>query len=114
VYAEKSRETLRLTQDGKEIWIDVTAEFTGKYGLKIVQREAMTQSVVANAAAFSNDLRTTGHAAVYGSTSTRASRSSNRESKQAIAEIATLLQAIRRSSSTSSATPTASAAWSPT
>jgi len=92
VYAEKSRETLRLTQGGKEFWIEVGAEFTGKYGLKIVQREAMTQSVVANAAAFSNDLRTSGHAAVYGIYFDSGKSELKPESTQAIAEIATLLQ----------------------
>lgn len=92
VYAEKSRETLRLTQDGKEIWIDVTAEFTGKYGLKIVQREAMTQAVVANAAAFSNDLRTTGHAAVYGIYFDTDRAEVKPESEPALAEMAKLLK----------------------
>lgn len=66
VFADKTRETLQLVKDGREIWVEVTAEFTGKYGLTIVEREAMKQEIVANAETFSNDLRSTGHVAVYG------------------------------------------------
>lgn len=66
VYSEKTRATLTLTQDGKELWVDVTAEFTGKYGLTIIEKEAMKQDIVADAAAFANDLKATGHVAVYG------------------------------------------------
>jgi OmpA-OmpF porin, OOP family len=63
---EKGKETLNLVQDGKELWVEVTAEFTGKYGLCIVEKNAMAQDIVANADAFSNDLKASGHSAVYG------------------------------------------------
>ncbi|MFZ1730843.1 MAG: hypothetical protein WBQ23_04950, partial [Bacteroidota bacterium] len=66
VASEKSRETLRLTTDGKDIWVEVTAECTGKYGLTIIERKAMTQDIVADAASFSKALRATGHIAVDG------------------------------------------------
>jgi hypothetical protein len=46
--------------------VEVWAEVTGKYGLTIVEKAAMTQDVVANAEIFSNDLRNSGHAAVSG------------------------------------------------
>ena len=91
VFSEKSLST--LTQDGKELWIEVTAEFTGKYGLRIVQKEAMKQDIVADAAAFSNDIRATGHAAVYGIYFDTDRATIKPESAQAIGEIAKLLQA---------------------
>ena len=54
-----------MVKDGKEFWVEVTAEFTGKYFLKIVEKQAMAQDIVANAAR-SRTGWTTGHAAVYG------------------------------------------------
>jgi OmpA-OmpF porin, OOP family len=93
VFSRSSLTTMTLTQDGKELWIEVTAEFTGKHGIKIVEKGAMTQDIVADAAAFSSDLKTTGHAAVYGITFDTDSAAIKPESAQAIAEIAKLLQA---------------------
>jgi OmpA-OmpF porin, OOP family len=93
VYSEKTRETMRLTKDGKEIWIEVTAEFTGKHSLTILEKGAMTQDIVANADVFSNDLKSTGHAAVYGIYFDTNKSEIKPESAQAIGEIAKLLQA---------------------
>jgi outer membrane protein OmpA-like peptidoglycan-associated protein len=81
------------SRDGKEFWIEVWAEFTGKYGLRIIQKDAMNQDVVANAEVFGNDIRATGHAAVYGITFDTDSATIKPDSAQAIAEIAKLLQA---------------------
>jgi OmpA-OmpF porin, OOP family len=92
VATDRSRRTFRLVQGGREFWIDLTAEFTGKYGLTIVEREAMKQDVVADAAAFSNDIRATGHVAVYGIYFDSGKADIKPESAQAIAEIAKLLQ----------------------
>jgi len=93
VFADKTRETLQLVKDGREIWVEVTAEFTGKYGLTIVEREAMKQEIVANAETFKNDLRSTGHVAVYGIFFDTNKADIKADSAQAIAEIAKLLQA---------------------
>ncbi len=93
VFADKGRETFRLNAGGKEIWVDLTAEFTGKYGLAIVERAAMAQDIVADAKAFANDLDTTGHAAVYGIYFDTNKAEIKPESAQAIGEIAKLLQA---------------------
>lgn len=92
VFSRKGLSTLVLTQGEKEFWIEVTAEFTGKHVLRIVQRGAMQQDIVANAAAFSNDIRATGHAAVYGITFDTDSATIKPESAQAIGEIAKLLK----------------------
>ena len=59
-------EVTAKTKDGKEFWVKVQADFTGKYFLTVVERKAMAQAIEANADVFSDSLRTTGHAAVYG------------------------------------------------
>lgn len=92
VWSDKAKATFKLLKDGKEIWVDLWAEFTGKYGFTIVERGAMAQDVVANAAAFSNDIRTTGHAAVYGILFDTGKAEIKPESAQAIGEIASLLR----------------------
>jgi outer membrane protein OmpA-like peptidoglycan-associated protein len=91
VYSEKSRSTMKLEKDGKELWVHVTAEFTGKYGFNIVEKQAMAQDVVADAAAFAADLGATGHAAVYGIHFDTGKAEIRPESANAIAEIAKLL-----------------------
>jgi outer membrane protein OmpA-like peptidoglycan-associated protein len=93
LYAEKSKQTLKLTKDGKEFWVDLWAEFTGKYGLTIVEKAAMAQDIVANAEVFSNDIRTTGHAAIYGILFDTGKADIKPESAQAIGEVAKLLKA---------------------
>jgi outer membrane protein OmpA-like peptidoglycan-associated protein len=89
----KGQETIRLNKDGKDIWVDVSAEFTGKYGLIIVERNAMNQTIEANAAALSNDIKTTGHVALYGIYFDTGKSLLKPESQQAIGEIAKLLKA---------------------
>lgn len=89
---EKSKETLTLVRDGKEYWIEVWAEFTGKYRLTIIEKQEMAQSVVVNAAAFANDLKSMGHSAVYGIFFDTGKSDLKPESKQAMEEIAKLLK----------------------
>ena len=89
---DESKETFLLKKDGKEVWVEVWAEATGKYGFTIVQKEAMAQDIVANADAFLNDIRTTGHAAVYGIYFDTGKSDIRAESEQAIGEIAKLLK----------------------
>ena len=92
LFTDKGKETLLITKDGKEAWIEVWAEFTGKYGFRIVEKQEMVQDVVANAAAFSSDIRSTGHVAVYGIYFDTAKWDIKPESAQAIAEIGKLLK----------------------
>lgn len=93
VYSEKSRSTLMINKDGKEIWVNLTAEFTGKYGFTIVQKEAMIQDIIVDAAALANDIKTTGHVAVYDILFDTGKSDIKPESAQAIGEIAKLLKA---------------------
>ncbi|MBP7865390.1 MAG: OmpA family protein [Acidobacteria bacterium] len=92
VYGEKGKDTFRINRGGQEIWVEVTAEFTGKYQLYIVQKGAMQQDVQANADVFAQDLRATGHAAVYGIHFDTNKATLKPESTEVIAEIAKLLK----------------------
>jgi OmpA-OmpF porin, OOP family len=58
--------TLKVAKSGKEIWAQIDTAWTDGYQLFIVEKQEMTQEIVANAEAFANDLRDTGHAAIYG------------------------------------------------
>lgn len=93
VATDSSKETLKLTRDGKELWIEVWADWTGQYILTIVEKAAMVQQLVANADAFADGLRTTGHIAVEGIYFDTARSDLKPESDQAIAEVAKLLKA---------------------
>ncbi len=91
--ARKSRATFRLVQGGRDLWIDVWAEFTGKYGYFIVEKQAMAQDIIADAAALANDLKTTGHVTVEGILFDTAKATIKPESAKAIGEVAKLLAA---------------------
>jgi hypothetical protein len=91
VWTGKSRSTFKVLKGGKEIWVDLTTEFTGKHGFTIVEKAAMEQDIVANAEVFRNDIRSTGHAAVYGILFDTDSATIRPESAGALAEIAKLL-----------------------
>ena len=71
--------------------MEVTA-YGPKPNLVIVEKQAMQQDVVANADAFSNDIRATGHAAVYGIYFDTGKSVIKPESEQALTEVAKLLE----------------------
>jgi outer membrane protein OmpA-like peptidoglycan-associated protein len=89
----KSRRTFKIAKDGKEFWVELWAEFTGKYGLTIVEKAAMQQDVVASAEVFSSDLKNTGRAIVEGIYFDTGKSEIKPESAQAIGEVAKLLAA---------------------
>lgn len=93
LWSDKGRSTLKLTREGKEYWVNLSAEFTSKHGLIIIQREAMKQDIVADAKALTDDLHATGHATVYGITFDTDSAVIRPESAAAVGEIAKVLQA---------------------
>lgn len=92
VATDSSKETLKLAKDGKELWIEVWADYTGKYILTIVEKAAMAQELVANADAFASGLKATGHIAVEGIYFDTAKAELKPESDKAIAEVAKLLK----------------------
>ena len=89
---DQSKETFKLAKGSKEIWIEAWADYTGKYILTIVEKDAMTQQLVADASAFADGLKTTGHIAVDGILFETGKSDLKPESSAAIAEVAKLLK----------------------
>jgi len=91
VFSEPSRwVTGKVTKDGQEAWFQAE-KGNGKVWLRIVEKKGMNQYVVADAAAFANDLRTTGHAAVYGIHFDTGKAEVKPESRPALEQVARLL-----------------------
>jgi outer membrane protein OmpA-like peptidoglycan-associated protein len=82
----------RVTVDGKEVWMQAE-KGNGVIWLRIIEKAAMEQHIVADAASFGNDLKTTGHAAVYGILFDTGKADIKPESAQAIGEVAKMLKA---------------------
>lgn len=87
-----NRTTLLVAKDGAETWADVYAG-NGLYWLTIVEREAMKQDVIADAAAFQSGLVQSGHVAVPGIFFDFGKAEVKPESEPALKEVAKLLQA---------------------
>lgn len=92
VYSDKGRTSFRLKSGGRDYWVELWTSYAGGYQLFITQAGEMTQGVTANAAALANDIRATGHAAVYGILFDTGKAEIRPESAQAIGEIAKLLK----------------------
>jgi outer membrane protein OmpA-like peptidoglycan-associated protein len=82
----------KIVKDGQEVWVQIE-KGNGAIWLRIVEKKAMEQYIVADAAALGNDIRTTGHTAVYGINFDTGKSTIKPESAQAIGEIAKLLTA---------------------
>ena len=83
---------MKLVKGGKEIWVEVRAGNGKEPILIIIEKESMAQEIVANAEAFSNDLKKTGHVAVYGIYFDTGQSVIKPESEAALSEIAKLLK----------------------
>jgi OmpA-OmpF porin, OOP family len=81
----------KVPVDGKEVWVQAE-KGNGKVWIRIVEKGAMTQHIVANAEAFANDLRATGHVAVYGIYFDTGKSAVKAESRPALDEVAKLLK----------------------
>lgn len=57
--------TIIVPKDGKETWLEVRS-YNNMYRLNIIEREIMSQEIVANAEALVRDINSTGHVSVYG------------------------------------------------
>lgn len=80
-----------VTVDGKEVWVQAQRG-NGRIWIKIVEKQAMAQTIVADAAAMGNDLKSTGHTALYGILFDTGKSDIKPESDAAIGEIAKLLK----------------------
>lgn len=84
--------TLSAVVDGREVWVEAE-KGNGTIWLRVVEKQAMEQHVVADAASFANDIRSTGHVAVYGIYFETAKATVKPESTPALEEVAKLLAA---------------------
>jgi OmpA-OmpF porin, OOP family len=87
---------LELDKAGKTFWVYVDSWDGGgkgeSYIIKIVEKETMSQEVVADAKSLMSDIQATGHASVYGIYFDFDKANIKPESEPAIKEIAKLLQ----------------------
>jgi outer membrane protein OmpA-like peptidoglycan-associated protein len=57
---------LKIVKNGQEVWAQVTASSNGTYSMNIIEKQAMSQDVIADANSMSNSIKETGKVAVYG------------------------------------------------
>ena len=81
----------KFIQGDQEIWAEAERG-NGRIWLRVVEKKAMTQYIVADAAAMSSDLKATGHIALYGLYFDTGKAEVKPESKPALEEIAKLLK----------------------
>jgi outer membrane protein OmpA-like peptidoglycan-associated protein len=84
--------TLKLVKGDKEFWTEVGAASNGMYSVNMVERQAMTQAVTANAAAWAGGLRDNGRVALYGIYFDTGKSDLKPESDATLREIARLLE----------------------
>jgi OmpA-OmpF porin, OOP family len=83
----------KIVKEGKEIWVRVHPWNDGRgIELKIIERQAMEQTIQANAATWRSDITATGHAAVYGIYFDTDKAVIKPESEPALTEMAKLLK----------------------
>jgi outer membrane protein OmpA-like peptidoglycan-associated protein len=83
---------MKVVKDGQEIWVHAAVGIPEEFSLFIIEKGTMTQDIVANAEVFSNDIKATGHAAVYGIYFDTGKSVVKPESDAALGEIAKLLK----------------------
>lgn len=85
--------TMKLVRGTDEIWARLSMGDSGfNYVVDVVEEAGMNQEVTANAEVFRDDIRTTGHAAVYGIYFDTDQSVVKPESEPALKEVARLLQ----------------------
>lgn len=90
-YDDGAETYLKVAKDGRETWVYLNLYNPGSWSLQILETAAMAQEVVADATAFSNDIRATGHAAIYGILFDTGKSEVKPESDAALREVAKLL-----------------------
>ena len=84
---------MKITKDGKEIWAVFYQRLAGLAGrLTIIEKQAMTQEIVADARFMAEGINTTGHVALYGIHFDFNKADVKPESEPALKEITKLLQ----------------------
>ncbi len=81
----------KVNKNGQEVWFQAE-KGNGVIWLRVVEKQAMAQYIAADAAAMGNDLKATGHIALYGIYFDTNKSEVKPESKPALDEIAKLLK----------------------
>ena len=84
---------MKIVKNGSEVWAYVNAGGNGLYTIDIIEKQAMQQDVVADAASFANSIKESGKVAVYGIYFDTGKATLKPESKQTLGEISKLLTA---------------------
>jgi OmpA-OmpF porin, OOP family len=85
--------TIKISKDNKETWVEVSPVPNGyEYSLKIIEKEAMKQDVVADAAALKAGLAESGHVELQGVFFDTGKADLKPESEGALKEVAKMLQ----------------------
>lgn len=84
---------LKVVKNGKEVWAMVTAGGNGMYTINIIEKEAMSQDVVADANSMAASIKETGKVAIYGIYFDTGLSLLKPESKATLDEIAKLVKA---------------------
>ena len=92
VYEADEEAWLKVEKSGETTWIYVDARTSGEYELKIIEKKAMAQEVVADAKSLASDISSTGHVSVYGIHFDFNKVTIKPESEQTLKEIAKLLK----------------------
>jgi outer membrane protein OmpA-like peptidoglycan-associated protein len=92
VYEGKYSASMKVFVDDREVWIEVSPYGKRSYRLDFVEKQPMTQQVVADAAALLADLSRAGHVVVHGIYFDTDKAVLRPESEAALSEIARLLQ----------------------
>lgn len=83
--------TLKLQTNGAEVWAYVGASGNGQYDLHIIEKQAMSQAVLADAKSLLSGIRSSGRVAVYGIYFDTDKAEVKPESAAALGEIAKML-----------------------
>jgi len=83
---------MKVTKEGKETWIHIVGHQPNEWMLYIVEKKGMVQDIVADAKSFSDDIKATGHTAIYGIYFDTGKSAIKPESEGALGEIAKLLK----------------------
>ena len=84
--------TVTVATKDAEVWAEVSGANNGIYNVTLIEKQLMRQDVSANAAALTNDIKTTGHVAVYGIYFDTGKSVVKPESGASLAEIAKVLK----------------------
>ena len=94
LFSDVRRTTIRIAKGGAETWVALEAFNEGRqYELNIIEKQAMKQDVVADAAALRSGLRAEGHVEVPGIFFDTGKSDVKPESESALKQLVALLQA---------------------